>query len=77
MDGHNNIRTITTELNRAQGSEKNRIPAVTNACAVFDHDDEGRHNIELYYGAALALAKLLIVLLCSEEIMKLTNAVIM
>jgi hypothetical protein len=36
-----------------------RIAAVTNACSLFDHFDEARHNIELYHGAGLVLAKMI------------------
>ena len=46
------------ELIRAQGARR-RIEAITNACEIFDHYDEARHNIELYQGAAQALGKML------------------
>jgi hypothetical protein len=62
------------ELNRSQGFEKNRIPAVTNACAVFDHGDEALHDIELYYGSALALAKFLAVATNDDEIRMILSA---
>jgi HEAT repeats len=45
------------ELIRAQGARR-RIEAITNACEIFDHYDEARHNIELYQGAAQALGKM-------------------
>lgn len=36
-----------------------RIAAVTNACSLFDHFDEARHNIEVSYGAAQVLGKMI------------------
>lgn len=51
-----------------------RIPSVTNACAVFDHDDENKHNLELYYGAAMALNKLLTVSTHDDEIRMIFSA---
>ena len=36
-----------------------RIAAVTNACSLFDHHDEARHNIEIAYGAAQVLGKMI------------------
>jgi hypothetical protein len=52
------VAVVATELIRAQGARR-RIEAITNACEIFDHYDEARHNIEMYQGAAQALGKML------------------
>ena len=48
----------TTEMNRASVPAR-KIAAVTNACSLFDHHDEARHNIEVSYGAAQVLGKMI------------------
>ena len=58
----------TVELNKAQHAPERRIEAVTNACEVLDHGDSDRHDIELAYGAAAALSKLLAVCCNDDEI---------
>lgn len=48
----------TTEMARANVPSR-RIAAVTNACSLFDHHDEARHNIEVSFGAAHVLGKMI------------------
>lgn len=48
----------TTEMSRANVPSR-KIAAVTNACSLFDHHDEARHNIEVSYGAAHVLGKMI------------------
>lgn len=48
-----------TDLNRSFNNPERRIEAITTACEAFDHNEEGKHNVELYHGAAHALARLL------------------
>jgi hypothetical protein len=62
-----------TDLHRAQGPER-RIAAITNACEIFDHADETKHNIELNSGAAQVLSKVLAGTSDHDEIRMLCSA---
>ena len=52
------FNTVFAEMSRANVPSR-RIAAVTNACSLFDHHDEARHNIEIAYGAAQVLGKMI------------------
>lgn len=49
----------STDLNRSYNNSERRIEAITTACEAFDHNEEGKHNVELFHGAAPALARLM------------------
>jgi hypothetical protein len=64
---------MITDLHRAQGHER-RIAAITNACEIFDHADDPKHNIELQSGAAQVLSKVLAGTSDNDEIRMLCSA---
>uniref|UniRef100_A0A7S3LEH1 Armadillo repeat-containing protein 8 n=1 Tax=Amphora coffeiformis TaxID=265554 RepID=A0A7S3LEH1_9STRA len=51
-------RKVVDEMCRANVASR-RIASVTNACSLFDHHDEARHNIEVSFGAAHVLGKMI------------------
>jgi hypothetical protein len=67
------VLLYSTDLHRAQGPER-RIAAITNACEIFDHADETKHNIELNSGAAQVLSKALAGTSDHDEIRMLCSA---
>lgn len=58
---------------RGQGYDR-RIAAISTACELFDHTDEGLHNIELEQGAAHALSKQLAVASNDDDIRMICSA---
>ena len=67
------IHHATTDLNKAIGPEK-RKAAITQACLEFDHQDESKHNAELYLGAANVLCLVLSMSDQEDEIRSITCA---
>jgi hypothetical protein len=64
VDGNENLTLFLKkkkEMNREMSrSSERRIASITNACEEFDHWETEKHDIELLYGAAVVLTKLLI-----------------
>lgn len=70
----NMTTTCVTDLNKSSGGDR-RLDALSCACAEFDHTDEAKHDIELQYGAAFVLTKLLGVASDDDEIQLICVAI--
>ncbi|GAX29345.1 hypothetical protein FisN_16Hh220 [Fistulifera solaris] len=72
-DHSRKLRKVVEDLVRSQGYDR-RIAAISTACEMFDHNDEGIHNLELEQGAAHALSKLLAMAASDDEIRMICSA---
>ncbi|KAL7466523.1 hypothetical protein ACHAXS_011453 [Conticribra weissflogii] len=67
------VRRVVDELNKAIGADK-RKAAIDQVCIEFDHQDESKHNAELYLGAANVLCLVLSMSDQEDEICSITSA---
>eukprot|EP00970_Alexandrium_tamarense_P006096 scaffold1022_cov196-Alexandrium_tamarense.AAC.19 len=67
------VRKVVDDLNKAIGPEK-RKAAINQACIEFSHNDDSKHNAELYLGAASVLCLVLSMSDNDEEVQHITAA---